>query len=251
MILNDKKLYKDVLEPSPSSIVWRYMSLPKFLYLINYSELFFCRLDKLSDQLEGTLPIKNKTQIQEEIFSLHFTISNHFASDFANHEEENINSSRQYTLASCWSKNEDESFALWKLYLDGHKYGIAVQTTYQKIKNSICSADDDILFGEVIYDDSVNDVKQSTLNFRKNKYYSFENELRAIILNQYIINDSKEKLPKYEIGKYIKVKLNELIEAVYISPLAPEWFNKLVADIIFTQYKLSFPIKGSKIKEVL
>ena len=250
MILNSDKLYKDVIEPEPNSKIWRYMSLPKFLFLINYSQLFFCRLDKLTDQLEGTLPLKNKTKLQKEISSLHFTISNKFASDFADREEININSFRQYSLANCWSKSEEESFALWKIYLDGHRYGIAIQTVYQKMKEGICSDENDILFGEVIYDDSVDALKQSIVNFRKNKYYSFENEVRAIILNQWIIN-SKERIPKYEIGINIKVDLNKLIEAVYISPLAPEWFSKLVSDLIRNKYTYNFPILESQIKDNL
>ncbi len=251
MILNELKLYNHISEPDANSKVWRYMNLPKFLFLINYSQLFFCRVDKLSDQLEGTLPFHNRRNIQDYVASYHPIITKKFASDYAEKEELNILNFKKYTLVNCWSKNEDESFALWKLYLDGHKFGIVIQTIYKKLKESIDSNANDILFGDVIYDDLVNLVKQSTINFRKNKFYRFENEVRAVIFDQYILGKSKEKLPLYEVGVNIKVDLNNLIEKIYISPLAPDWFYKLVCDIINDKYNFNFLIEKSKIRESL
>jgi hypothetical protein len=36
--------------------VWHYMTLAKFIELLDEEALFFCRLDRLGDEYEGTLP---------------------------------------------------------------------------------------------------------------------------------------------------------------------------------------------------
>lgn len=36
--------------------VWHYMTLVKFISLLDEQALFFCRLDRLGDEYEGSLP---------------------------------------------------------------------------------------------------------------------------------------------------------------------------------------------------
>ena len=36
--------------------IWRYIDFEKFLSLITYTSLYFCRSDKLMDSFEGTIP---------------------------------------------------------------------------------------------------------------------------------------------------------------------------------------------------
>ena len=43
------KTHKDFTTPNRKTIIWRYMSLSKFLSLINNEELYFARHDKFFD----------------------------------------------------------------------------------------------------------------------------------------------------------------------------------------------------------
>jgi hypothetical protein len=44
----------------PDAPLWRYMSFSKFVSLLDRGALFFCRADKLGDPFEGSYPVKNK-----------------------------------------------------------------------------------------------------------------------------------------------------------------------------------------------
>ena len=50
-------------------------------------------------------------------------------------------------------------------------------------------------------------------------------------------------------GMEIKIDLNELICAVYISPYSPSWFCELVQDII-KKYEYDFDVKYSSLNEM-
>ena len=45
--------------PPASSMLWRYMSLAKFLSFLQTSSLYFSRIDQLGDPFEGTLTTEN------------------------------------------------------------------------------------------------------------------------------------------------------------------------------------------------
>ena len=51
-----KVVLRERREPiKDSTIIWRYLDLAKFLDLLENQFLFFCRADKFSDPLEGSL----------------------------------------------------------------------------------------------------------------------------------------------------------------------------------------------------
>jgi hypothetical protein len=55
-IINDSA---PVIYPSSDYSIVKYLDITKFLSLIQRRSLFFCRLDKLEDQFEGTTAKKN------------------------------------------------------------------------------------------------------------------------------------------------------------------------------------------------
>jgi hypothetical protein len=114
MLLNNKyNIFEDVKEPEPNQTIWRYMNLEKFLDLILSESLFFCRVDKLSDKAEGTVPQKNVEEMYAETQKWDIQPTQSFAEKFVKGQIKNIISFKQFTLVNCWSMNEDESFALW------------------------------------------------------------------------------------------------------------------------------------------
>lgn len=46
--------------PSRDRRIWRYMSLAKFMSLLDTRALFFARSDRLGDPFEGSYPIANR-----------------------------------------------------------------------------------------------------------------------------------------------------------------------------------------------
>jgi len=49
----------------------------------------------------------------------------------------------KFNAINCWHMNDHESAAMWKLYLKSDE-GIAIQSTYRKLKDAI--TDDDEIF---------------------------------------------------------------------------------------------------------
>ena len=246
MLLNGKLPYRKVKEPSPNTKVWRYMDFPKFIHLITYSKLFFVRMDKLSDQLEGSLTNYGIKEIQDRYNNIEVPLSKIERRIRTVKEIAHIENFKKYTLVNCWTQNSDESFALWKIYLGNQPYGISIQTKYKNLLNSLIDNKYNYLVQKVYYSAEVRDNLMSSVQFRKNKYYKFENEVRIAIFSQYVKFGGK---PKYEIGTDVEVNINTLIERIYISPLAPDWFFELVNYLVKEKYNYNFSIIKSKIKE--
>jgi hypothetical protein len=100
--------------------LWRYMDVSKFLALLASSQLPLIRVDKLGDQYEGFVAALPKQDYAGRILG----------KKELEHDCEvrkNAKRARTHFYASCWHGNEEESDAMWKLYLKGD--GLAIQTT--------------------------------------------------------------------------------------------------------------------------
>jgi hypothetical protein len=76
--------------------VWHYMTLAKFIALLDSRALFFCRLDRLGDDYEGRLP-------------------GHWHGDFGpGKEPAQIRRLRTSCYVNCWNMSNDENEALWR-----------------------------------------------------------------------------------------------------------------------------------------
>ncbi|CAM1345512.1 hypothetical protein [Tenacibaculum amylolyticum] len=210
--------------------VWRYMDFTKLISLIDTRRLFFSRADMFDDPFEGSYP-----KINVEARSLH-------PEDITDEGKQNylelmnkmgdINKQwPRYIAISCWHMNEFESAAMWSLYLKSNE-GIAVQSTFKKLKKSIID-DEKVYLGVVKYIDYEND-KINGGNIlgpfvHKRKSFQHERELRGLIM-KWPTGSEKVNFEEETIigGIPIKVDLEELIEKIYVAPNAPSWFAKLV-----------------------
>jgi hypothetical protein len=252
--------------PDDDVKVWRYLDLAKFISLLSNRSLFLSRLDSLSDPSEGRTTLKT-----EEMYA---------AFDAMNRSEKknphNTDGSVQYNrnevtklvrasfYVNCWHINEFESAGMWSVYASLDK-GIAIQSTVGRIKDSVAGEEKTIGISKVKYIDRRKEVFSGDLTERglsKGAYYSFENELR--VYHWYVVNSkmgrvfyeedgqqriTTENFPKFGID--ISVDINRLIEGVYISPIAPQWFMDIVKSLA-TVYKLrdeDIKIKFSDMKE--
>ncbi|UUV20447.1 hypothetical protein [Paenimyroides aestuarii] len=218
--------------------LWRYMDFWKFLKLINSSKIFFPSVEMMGDQNEGKIPEKIYELMVQQDKALRR--ENNFAQNYKDYIEQRL---RKKILILSWNANHNESFALWKMYAK-EKLGIAIKTTFERLKKSFEDAEENIYIGEVRYYDN-NNPSYITGNafytfLNKHNYYEFEKEVRCIIQ---IKNDDTTT------SKNIRVDLKELIEEIYITPFAEKTGLIEIIEYLRDKNKLDFKISISGVND--
>lgn len=139
---------------------------------------------------------------------------------------------RRMRNISCWHMNEDESDAMWKLYLKSTE-GVAIQSTIKKFIDCLETDTTNTEVGSVEYIDyETEKFSNDDFNapfFSKRRSFQHEREFRAV---RFDVADIVEDTPiPYDFGVNIPVNLETLIENVYVSPTSPGWFLSLVESI--------------------
>jgi hypothetical protein len=244
--------------PSPDTALWRFMDFTKFLSLITTKCLYFPRADKLGDPFEGAkVSAKNKAKWDKHYFNFFVeaikTAPN--GGSQTKNEKEILQEAKRLlkdiqgigkrqikeTFISCWYEGQYESDAMWRIYSSSIEQAVAIKTTYKKLYNSL-GRNQSIQIGRVNYIDfSKQSVGINDSFWYKRKSFEHEKEVRAIIFDH---NASEET------GKLVPIKVETLIEDVYISPAAQSWFSNLVMDIMM-KYELKKKARPSKMSELL
>lgn len=235
-----EELYKNNL--TQSDVLWRYLSLHKYISLITKRVLLFSRLDLFQDPFEGiaTRSIKkiymarrmpNEDQMNNAIpQSMRNQVSNLKKSLESNYEKEAlIKQKTQYI--NCWFKGERESMAMWNLY--SSNTGVAIKINGQKLVkyfNDLSNTEPELYPDCKFICSSVKyyrlnpiDLNQKKINIKysalkKDESYKYENEYRFLI-----------KTP--ESGVELNTALKEIIVTniffgmteVICHPEMPEW----------------------------
>ncbi len=211
--------------PSRDAIIWRYMSIDKFMLILNSQTLYFPNIYKFNDKSEGTLsdksleevyktnlfneentPIKQdeafikqkeyieqsaelqtKEQLEEKIMTLHSFAT--LLKDFSNH----------FMFCSCWFRKEHESFIMWGEYGDKrHPSSIALQTTIGDLIDSFVEYDEDydVHIGKVKYKDYREEHIEGYENFEQENLNNPDNVLKLfyapILHKKKVFNDEHE-----------------------------------------------------------
>jgi len=239
--------------PDENLIVSKYIDIIKFLSLLTKNALFFCRLDKLEDKFEGTTAKKNFSERVNWYSTVHhhtqtpLTEDEVFTKVKQQYEIEQI--VKETNCISCWNKSTRESAALWKIYSDFGK-GIMLKSSIKKIKEAFINSNEDIRISEVKYINYENEIMPDGNLFfpiiHKQDAYSYENEVRLIHAVDFpqigkIYDWSKEES---DVGKYIKVDVNTLIDEIVVGPFSPKWMIELLGNIA-DKYNLTAPITKS------
>ncbi len=240
-------------KPHENVRIWRYMDFTKFVSLLEKKALFFPRADKLGDSFEGSL---SKGNIQHRISTY-----NHIRSSLPpttkivvdippNAQSQLFKDFRKFVFINSWHISEHESAAMWRLYLKSGE-GIAIQSTYNRLKDCFSEGTPDIFVGLVKYTDYTSGlISEENLFYRylnKRKSFEHEQELRAIIFS-FPPSDNPPKLPKppSKDGLLIDVDCDLLIEKILVAPKSPKWTRELVKSII-TKYGLNKLVKQSSL----
>lgn len=201
------------------SKLWRFMTLPKFLSLMDSSSLYFTRADRLGDPFEGTI-----TQQTVMLRNLLYPSVAPAMTGLAQ-------AIRKTMFVSCWQESEYETAGMWRQYCD-EREGIAIQTTFDLLWNSL--PDPGIHIGRVSYINYETDIIPDGNAFypilHKRLAYADEHEIRAIVSEHEINFGTEECLtaPKHHDGLLKKIDLNLLVQKVYVAPSASSWFVEVV-----------------------
>jgi hypothetical protein len=135
-----------------SNKMWRYMTLDKFINLLETQTLFFTPLASYAktDPFEGFQPkacleqfIKYKNNSTELTQVIASQLSDDSDIGFITQEsdrkfKEMYLDTMKGTKVNCWHMNDHESEAMWKLYSENNK-GICISTKISSLINSIDS----------------------------------------------------------------------------------------------------------------
>ena len=206
-------------QPEDASVkVWRYLDLPRFIWLLSTGALAFARVDTLEDPFEGSVP----PTVYEKWKHRH--------ADFVATAQRGL---RKQAFVSCWHVNNTESEAMWRLYCGSHD-GIALQTTYEKLDASLPKG---ILLGAVQYLDYECDIDAPhdplALLMHKRQAFEHEHEIRALI---WPASSPPGLVPPNleEDTRVINVPwpATDSLERIYVSPYAEEWYRDVVVSVI-------------------
>jgi hypothetical protein len=212
----------DVEEPHEHQLIWRYLTLPSFLFLINEKRLHFSRLWELDDLSEGHI---SQSQVNDLAVGLEDNESFHLLPTLLKMYQNFVAG----CAISCWHASDTESTAMWGLYTTGDD-GIAIQTTVSLLKKALGSKGfDDLNFGFhvgfVKYIDHQANVFTETAPesqtalccvFQKRREYSHEREVR-------LVKVMPQDRPYSSSDLNFPLQDLSFIEQVIVSPRFPMW----------------------------
>lgn len=243
----DVSPFREVAADLPDETrLWRYMDLAKFADLLLTRTLWFNRIDRFEDPLEGTLPPG---------FQRYFSrgLEREDAEKFWRTQAEGHDAfRRKWVYTNCWHERDHESYAFWRIYAGGGA-GIAISASVAGLKRAFTAHQPSLRRVQYIdFDNDAEDYRRFHWTERafwhKHKVYDYEREVRAIIT---LPIDSEpvqreERMDVVEFGEMFDgliahhrlresppgisapVELDELVEKVFVSPYAQPWFTNVV-----------------------
>jgi hypothetical protein len=227
-----KAMYGNIfLKPSDpeQTVLWRYLgtdpddaergNVNKFASLIECRTLWLTRASDLKDTLEG-LSTENSLLNEQRIWE-------HDGEYYDEQEELRIEEEmRDHVFVNCWHRNDAEAICMWAEYC-GVKQGIVVRTTFAKLEAACNAMGEENIFGcgciEYVdlssYIIPPGDVFYPFMH--KDMKLAIENEVRIAHLK--VIHDNHIDMP---------VNLGELIDGIYVHPLATENYYYEVASML-------------------
>ena len=240
--------------PSCEKKLWRYMSIDKFMAMINDEELYFPKITLFNDQKEGKLSDKSKEKVHEtHLLDVDNTpikqddefkkYKDHILGDpeeiNVRHIESDLRGryyfdallsefSNHLMFCSCWFKSDTESHSMWAEYGDKSPTSIAIQTTVGDLIKSMKYCDDreyNIHIGAVNYIDYREDDIKGYENFSEIKLTNPNNVLKLFYAP--VMHKRKIYKDEHEVRATISFEsiCNAHLDRVYTSeiPFYSDW----------------------------
>lgn len=215
----------------PEIVLWRYVDLYKWLDLLQTSELHLTRADEMEDRWEGAFS-KVNVAVRPSLYGEHW---DKMASAISNLYAHN----RTHVYLNCWYLGTDESAAMWSIYNAAGK-GVAVRTTAGRLKDSLVGTHEPPVSGAVVqYVDYrktfIPEGNMFSPFIYKRASFSHESEYRLLTMWSPKVLEMDENKVATRVEPDIPpvflreaVDLDRLVEAVYVSPDAPDWEARVV-----------------------
>ena len=243
-------------EPAPNTVVWRYMTLGKFLSLLQNRALYFRRLDRLTDAFEGTLTKAQKATHERRQAELPFA-------GLSGSSPALVESTRANTIVNCWCTHPTEDELMWNTFVGAGREGVAISSTAGDLARTFTHAvtghsyDNGwtsvlpVRIAQVKYVDfSVYDGDVSELPILKRNVYSGERELRVIASDHdpfanstpsFMGDPHPSRFPQG--GDLVPAKLRHLITSVHVRP---PWLREEVAAML-ELHGIGCPVHSSEL----
>ena len=221
--------------------LWRYMPLIQLLDFLQTKELRFTKADSFEDIQEGYIGLDAMLKDLPEDATDELRLQT----------KQNIENLNNECFASCWHLSSSESLAMWKVY-GIHNFSVALVSSVKSVmsvSDTYCKSEPVLgVMGEVIYYNYIKDgkanvetvglpledkgicVPSSVLTlFMKANAYSYEREWRLILHK----SNAQEKALTVNVDD-----LEKFIDAIYVSPEAPDWMVECIKQLLAVQFDL-------------
>jgi len=261
-------------EEQVKTVVLRYLTLEKFISLLELEAMWFSRLGALQDKFEGTVPNGARARILE-LEKDRERSEKMLGSGLLRYLSNTVNAGRNDparvgVAVNCWFSGQDESEKMWREYGQGGK-GVAIRSTVKRLSTSFHITGDYVKIsavGRVQYVDfeshemtarDANDVNRVAF-IKGKKDFESEQEVRIITMNclhSGCLAPDGNPVSSYQLtgpglfdpnrkGFYVKCKIQELIQAVIVGPSAQPNFITLIKRLV-RRYGLLVQVESSRL----
>ena len=228
VVIDGDTFYTDYEIPKDDSVIWRFLDLAKFISLLKERTFFMTRADKFEDQFEGAVCALADSDKYDAALSDYYSElleGKPVGEQLIENEHHAIQLIRKNSFLNCWFEGSYESIAMWRLYASGKESkGVAVKSTVGRLKKAIGKQ---VEIGRIKYIDYSKEWPNANeALWRKRLSFEYEHEVRVRIITE---GGLSENPPKFMT---LPVDLDELIDSVYVSPMADPWFRDVVEDVL-------------------
>lgn len=228
--------------------LWKYFDLHRFIYLVTKQELFFTRLDKLDDPIEGlsTSFLRSNAELSKlESRAIRYEkLSNdknanldkiRAVSELVKKHTKEILQTKQYV--NCWFAGDRESIAMWDLY--SNRDSVAIKVDFKSLKTSFETSFRDfivknnneisIIGDEITYlklNPFDENLKKQTLQYsalKKDISYAYENEYRFLIVSKDSETEFAQALDDRKQFYSVPIDFENLDMTIIAHPKMEEW----------------------------
>jgi hypothetical protein len=234
-------------EPADNQVLWRYMDLEKLVALLEYGTLFFARLSALAkdDPFEG-LPARWEAEAFKDAERRAVGVPR--LSEGVRIVPASVESlgqlgmPRDMLCVSCWHASSHESAAMWNMYSRQGK-GIAIRSTFQRLKTSLLACGEEVYGGNVKYVDfDIHKPQRSNIYewaTCKRLGFAHEMEFRVIAMRLGGNISGTDGVP-------LRVATSELLESITISPYQSSWVEDIVRRLV-QRYSIPVDVRKSSL----
>lgn len=212
--------------PALSDPLWHYMDFTKFAAMLVNCGLYMSRLDRLGDAYEGWILETPRERygglFQEEFFRRDREL------------RKKAPTLRKRIYVNCWQANDDESYAMWKLYVTANN-GVAIQTTCRRLRDALKHTAESLSLYKVVYADQSEEPVHGGSMIRacltKRRPFAHEREVRLVWWPERATSQ-RSKEAQVADGFHVPCDLDTLMERVFVAPTSHGWFSAIVQDVI-------------------